>query len=110
MFHYIVENGVTYLCMADEQSKRRVPFAFLEVCSTLLLGRFQWGMGDITLPFVCVCVFFLLVYLGCCSRYIPLQPIKYAWAFDCGVFSAAAFTAVPGYDVREHGVDRFECP
>ena len=31
MFHYIVENGVTYLCMADEQSRRRVPFAFLEV-------------------------------------------------------------------------------
>lgn len=32
VFHYIVENGVTYLCMADEQSRRRVPFAFLEVC------------------------------------------------------------------------------
>ncbi len=31
MFHYIVENGVTYLCMADEQSRRRIPFAFLEV-------------------------------------------------------------------------------
>lgn len=33
VFHYIVENGVTYLCMADEQSRRRVPFAFLEVMS-----------------------------------------------------------------------------
>lgn len=31
VFHYIVENGVTYLCMADEQSRRRIPFAFLEV-------------------------------------------------------------------------------
>lgn len=29
VFHYIVEDGVTYMCMADEAQKRRIPFAFL---------------------------------------------------------------------------------
>lgn len=30
VFHYIVEDRITYLCMSDDQNKRRVPFAFLE--------------------------------------------------------------------------------
>jgi len=30
IFHYSVDNGLTYLCMADEAFGRRVPFAFLE--------------------------------------------------------------------------------
>lgn len=30
VFHYIVDEQITYLCMADEEFKRRVPFAFLE--------------------------------------------------------------------------------
>lgn len=30
VFHYQVENGITYLCLADEKQKRRVPFLFLE--------------------------------------------------------------------------------
>jgi len=30
IFHYIVEDGITYLCMADEEFGRRLPFAFLE--------------------------------------------------------------------------------
>ena len=30
VFHYIVEDGVTYMCMAEESSKRRIPFTFLE--------------------------------------------------------------------------------
>jgi hypothetical protein len=29
VFHYIVENRITYLCMCDETEKRRIPFAFL---------------------------------------------------------------------------------
>lgn len=29
VFHYIVEDGITYLCLADEQQKRRLPFQFL---------------------------------------------------------------------------------
>lgn len=30
IFHYIVDNGMTFLCMADESTKRRITFAFLE--------------------------------------------------------------------------------
>mmetsp|Transcript_18765 Transcript_18765/g.74893 ORF Transcript_18765/g.74893 Transcript_18765/m.74893 type:complete len:267 (-) Transcript_18765:80-880(-) len=30
VFHYLVDDGVTYLCMADETTRRRVAFAFLE--------------------------------------------------------------------------------
>ena len=29
-FHYLVERGVTYLCLTDEKNKRRLPFAFLD--------------------------------------------------------------------------------
>lgn len=29
LFHYIREDGIVYLCMADEEFGRRVPFAFL---------------------------------------------------------------------------------
>ncbi|RHY92106.1 hypothetical protein DYB35_012865 [Aphanomyces astaci] len=30
IFHYVVQDGITYLCMADNDFKRRVPFQFLE--------------------------------------------------------------------------------
>ena len=30
VFHYLVEGNITYLCMADESMKRRIPFTFLE--------------------------------------------------------------------------------
>ena len=30
VFHYIVDQGITFLCMSDESTKRRVTFAFLE--------------------------------------------------------------------------------
>jgi len=30
VFHYIVENGLTYMCMCDDLTKRRVPFNFLD--------------------------------------------------------------------------------
>lgn len=29
LFHYIVENGICFLCMSDELNKHRIPFAFL---------------------------------------------------------------------------------
>lgn len=29
-FHYAVHDGITYLCMADSEGKRRIAFAFLE--------------------------------------------------------------------------------
>jgi len=30
LFHYISEDGLVYLCMADEEFGRRIPFAFLD--------------------------------------------------------------------------------
>mmetsp|Transcript_11688 Transcript_11688/g.23613 ORF Transcript_11688/g.23613 Transcript_11688/m.23613 type:complete len:217 (+) Transcript_11688:49-699(+) len=30
VFHYIVDQGITFLCMSDESTKRRITFAFLE--------------------------------------------------------------------------------
>lgn len=30
VFHYIVEDKIIYLCMCDDMSKRRIPFAFLD--------------------------------------------------------------------------------
>ncbi|KAG0002115.1 Vesicle-associated membrane protein [Entomortierella chlamydospora] len=30
LFHYICEDGLTYMCMADDSFGRRVPFAFLQ--------------------------------------------------------------------------------
>ena len=30
MFHYMVEEGICYLCMSDELNKHRIPYAFLE--------------------------------------------------------------------------------
>lgn len=42
IFHYIVEDGITYLCMADEEFGRRLPFAFLED----IKNRFKATYGD----------------------------------------------------------------
>jgi len=42
IFHYIVEDGITYLCMADEEFGRRIPFAFLED----IKNRFKATYGD----------------------------------------------------------------
>jgi vesicle-associated membrane protein 7 len=41
-FHYIVENSLIYLCLCDDLTQRRVPFAFLED----LKDRFQSKYGD----------------------------------------------------------------
>lgn len=42
VFHYRVDAGLTYLCMADEESRRRIPFAFLQE----IKNRFQATYGD----------------------------------------------------------------
>ena len=52
VFHYIVENGIIYMCMADDVSRRRVPFAFLEDIKT----KFQQDYGQ------SVSVFLMLKY------------------------------------------------
>ena len=42
MFHYIVEKGLTYLCLADEKNKRRIPFLYLDD----IKAKFQSSYGD----------------------------------------------------------------
>ena len=42
VFHYVVYKQITFLCMADDQSKRRIPFAFLED----IQNRFISTYGD----------------------------------------------------------------
>lgn len=42
IFHYMVEDGITFLCMADEQFGRRLPFMFLED----LKNQFKASYGD----------------------------------------------------------------
>lgn len=40
VFHYIVENGICYLCMSDEKNKHRIPFAFLGEVKERFLAKF----------------------------------------------------------------------
>ena len=40
VFHYIVENGICYMCMSDEKNKHRIPFAFLEDTKNRFLAQF----------------------------------------------------------------------
>lgn len=42
VFHYMVEDGLTYLCLADEKQKRRIPFLFLAD----IKDRFRAAYGD----------------------------------------------------------------
>ena len=41
IFHYVVDNGITFLCMADEDVKRRITFAFLEDIKRLWRGKYS---------------------------------------------------------------------
>lgn len=40
VFHYIVENGICYLCMSDEPNKHRVPYAFLADMKERFLSQY----------------------------------------------------------------------
>eukprot|EP00128_Syssomonas_multiformis_P004309 Colp12_sorted_trinity150504_noHs@27315 len=42
LFHYIAEDGLIYICMADEEFGRRIPFSFLED----IKARFRTTYGD----------------------------------------------------------------
>lgn len=42
VFHYVVEDKIIYLCMCDDMSKRRIPFAFLDD----IKQRFRATYGD----------------------------------------------------------------
>ncbi|KAK3818412.1 MAG: putative vesicle-associated membrane protein [Benniella sp.] len=40
LFHYICEDGLTYMCMADDSFGRRIPFAFLQDIKTKFLEQY----------------------------------------------------------------------
>lgn len=41
VFHYIVDDGITFLCMSEEDAKRRIAFAFLEDVMSLWREKFR---------------------------------------------------------------------
>jgi len=44
VYHYVVEEGVTYLCLADEALKRKLAFSFLEDIKDRFKGLFSLEM------------------------------------------------------------------
>ena len=40
VFHYIVENGICYLCMSDELNKHRIPYAFLNDIKETFIAQY----------------------------------------------------------------------
>eukprot|EP00558_Chaetoceros_sp_UNC1202_P009030 CAMPEP_0197233234 /NCGR_PEP_ID=MMETSP1429-20130617/1358_1 /TAXON_ID=49237 /ORGANISM="Chaetoceros sp., Strain UNC1202" /LENGTH=143 /DNA_ID=CAMNT_0042691449 /DNA_START=246 /DNA_END=674 /DNA_ORIENTATION=- len=40
VFHYVVEDGICYLCMSDEKNKHRQPFAFLQDMKSRFLSQY----------------------------------------------------------------------
>lgn len=40
VFHYIVENGICYLCMSDEPNKHRLPYAFLQEVKENFIAKY----------------------------------------------------------------------
>lgn len=54
LFHYVSQDGMVYMAVADADTGRRVPFAFLahvqkKVCCSTPLGAFS--IGDWCLPY-----------------------------------------------------------
>lgn len=41
LFHYICEDGLTYMCMADDSFGRRTPFAFLQDIKEKFLATYD---------------------------------------------------------------------
>ncbi|KAF9383214.1 hypothetical protein CPB97_006650 [Podila verticillata] len=41
LFHYICEDGLTYMCMADDTFGRRIPFAFLQDMKERFLAQYS---------------------------------------------------------------------
>eukprot|EP00573_Skeletonema_grethae_P010343 CAMPEP_0201696392 /NCGR_PEP_ID=MMETSP0578-20130828/8067_1 /ASSEMBLY_ACC=CAM_ASM_000663 /TAXON_ID=267565 /ORGANISM="Skeletonema grethea, Strain CCMP 1804" /LENGTH=223 /DNA_ID=CAMNT_0048182383 /DNA_START=182 /DNA_END=853 /DNA_ORIENTATION=- len=40
VFHYVVENGICFLCMSDEKNRHRVPFALLQEIKELFTHKY----------------------------------------------------------------------
>jgi len=51
VFHYIVENGICYLCLSDEKNKHRIPFAFLEDMKNNFIAKFGLEAAQAAIAF-----------------------------------------------------------
>mmetsp|Transcript_1495 Transcript_1495/g.2815 ORF Transcript_1495/g.2815 Transcript_1495/m.2815 type:complete len:224 (+) Transcript_1495:163-834(+) len=50
-FHYVVEGGICFLCMSDEQNKHRVPFAFLQDMKDLFTQKYGMEVPQLAIAF-----------------------------------------------------------
>jgi vesicle-associated membrane protein 7 len=41
IFHYLVDDGITFLCMSDEGMKRRITFSFLDEIKKIFRENYQ---------------------------------------------------------------------
>ncbi|CAG8565409.1 9512_t:CDS:2 [Ambispora gerdemannii] len=51
LFHYICEDGLTYMCMADDSFGRRIPFAFLADIKERFLNTYSKDRTNTALPY-----------------------------------------------------------
>eukprot|EP00566_Odontella_aurita_P021320 CAMPEP_0113540100 /NCGR_PEP_ID=MMETSP0015_2-20120614/8296_1 /TAXON_ID=2838 /ORGANISM="Odontella" /LENGTH=221 /DNA_ID=CAMNT_0000439873 /DNA_START=186 /DNA_END=851 /DNA_ORIENTATION=- /assembly_acc=CAM_ASM_000160 len=51
VFHYVVENGICYLCMSDEPDRHRVPYAFLQDMKGLFVQRYGLEAAQTAIAF-----------------------------------------------------------
>lgn len=50
-FHYVVENGICFLCMSDIQNKHRIPFAFLSEIQNLFTTQYGFELPQRAIAF-----------------------------------------------------------
>ncbi|CAG8538452.1 4752_t:CDS:2 [Diversispora eburnea] len=51
LFHYICEDGLTYMCMADDTFGRRIPFLFLQDIKERFLATYSKERATTALPY-----------------------------------------------------------
>lgn len=51
VFHYIVSEGICYLCLSDERNKHRIPFGFLQDIQTLFIQQFGLHQAQTAIAF-----------------------------------------------------------
>lgn len=107
LFHYVCEDGLVYLCMADEEFGRRVPFAFLED----IKGRFKstfgnrgktamaYAMNEEFSKVLKKQMVSLLLSFSCCSSFLLRFSFSFiwdsSWIFDFPLLSLFHRTFTP---------------
>lgn len=51
VFHYVVENGICFLCMSDELRKHRIPYAFLQDMKQRFVARYGTEIPQTAIAF-----------------------------------------------------------